>query len=140
MIARVCYECASIFRTYPSKVGRYCSRACAGRVATETRAARMRATFVSRFWARVDRSGAGCWTWKGAANGDGYGTVKKNGKTVLAHRVSLALSTGEDIAGLALHSCDNPPCCRPDHLRPGSHKDNSDDRYARGGYRKGSRE
>lgn len=51
----------------------------------------------------------------------------------LAHRFSYELATGEDITGLfVLHSCDNPPCCNPAHLRVGTQKDNMADARAKG--------
>lgn len=31
----------------------------------------------------------------------------------------------------ALHSCDNPPCINPNHIRPGTHSDNMRDMIAR---------
>jgi hypothetical protein len=37
-----------------------------------------------------------------------------------------------------LHACDNPPCCNPAHLRPGTHLENMYDRKTRGaGYPRG---
>jgi hypothetical protein len=33
---------------------------------------------------------------------------------------------------MIIHSCDNPPCCNPAHLRPGSAQDNATDREAHG--------
>lgn len=51
----------------------------------------------------------------------------------LAHRAALVLATGEPLPDgvLALHSCDNPMCVNPAHLRAGSRQDNTDDMYRR---------
>lgn len=61
-----------------------------------------------------------------------------------AHRVALAMHQGiaiEAIRGkLVLHSCDNPPCVNPRHLRIGTAKDNADDRDSRGRRKAPSRE
>lgn len=47
--------------------------------------------------------------------------------------MSLFLHTGEDPTGrMVLHSCDQPSCINPGHLRCGDHFDNMDDREKRG--------
>jgi hypothetical protein len=43
------------------------------------------------------------------------------------------------IMGDVLHSCDNPVCCNPAHLRVGTDKDNAADRIARNRQQRGSR-
>lgn len=68
-------------------------------------------------------------------NKGGYGTTKRDGKTQYIHRVALADKLGvptESLLGVALHSCDNPRCCNPDHLSLGTHQANTDDMIAKG--------
>lgn len=93
----------------------------------------MTESFADRFWRRVDKSGD-CWTWRGQKDGDGYGRVLLDGgKSTGAHRAAYALVHGEIAAGLKiLHKCDNPPCCNPDHLAPGSQKQNMQECIERG--------
>ncbi len=84
-----------------------------------------------RFNRYVDRSGGpdACWPWllKGVAP-RGYGRFKCQGSTVLAHRIALFLSTRSiDHDSCVLHSCDNPTCCNPKHLRLGDRADNGED-------------
>lgn len=101
--------------------------------------------FAQRFWSRVDIRGEDeCWEWQGARLQKGYGQacwplewVKAGVVPVqreLSHRVALALGeAGNPFTKLfALHSCDNPPCCNPNHLRYGTVKDNSRDMVTRG--------
>lgn len=82
--------------------------------------------------ARTDRSGD-CWIWTGATNGNGYGRFVYDGIHIYAHRAALAFAVGEIPPGMvACHSCDNPPCVNPDHLRVGTMKDNVRDMHERG--------
>lgn len=80
------------------------------------------------------RDRSGCWD-DGAWYHDraGYGIVVVDGVTRRAHRYSLELDSGEEGGDRgALHSCDNPPCYNPAHLRWGSDADNVRDRDSRG--------
>lgn len=85
-----------------------------------------------RFWARVAKSEK-CWEWGGSRNQLGYGSFSALGrKTELAHRTSWRFAHGDAGAARVCHSCDNPPCVRPDHLFLGSDLDNMADMVAKG--------
>lgn len=92
----------------------------------------------ARFWSKVDRSAGpdACWPWT-ASLIKGYGHFGKvvDGKWVdrKSHREAYELVNGPIPAWASvLHSCDNPPCSNPAHLRLGSVSDNAADRVARG--------
>lgn len=92
------------------------------------------------FWAKVDKSGPnGCWIWTGtlATHCGGYGVFDRRREGVRrarrAHRVAYELLVGSiPDQQLLRHKCDNPPCVNPDHLEPGTAKDNSQDMVTRG--------
>lgn len=90
-------------------------------------------TLAERFWTKVRRTSEGCWEWSLCRNRDGYGIFSiRRGKLaevgVLAHRWAYFLTKGTIPADKrVLHKCDNPACCRPDHLFLGTCKDNSVD-------------
>jgi hypothetical protein len=87
---------------------------------------------IQRFMTHVQVQPNGCWLWDGHLSAQGYGQFWMEGKSVAAHRASLMLFKGIDMAGqLARHDCDNPPCVNPDHLRPGTHQDNKNDAVER---------
>lgn len=74
----------------------------------------------------------GCWEWSGAKTVLGYGTLRWNGFNDYAHRVSHMLFKSEIPKGKwVLHSCDNPSCVNPAHLRLGTPKENTADSVLR---------
>ncbi len=93
-----------------------------------------------KFLALVDPQPDGCWLWTGSTDDDGYGRVWFDGRSDRAHRVSYRLFIGEIPAGMAvLHTCDNPPCVRPDHLWAGTQLENIADRERKGRGPRGER-
>lgn len=70
-----------------------------------------------RFWVKVAKTPA-CWNWTAFVDSKGYGRINVEGKSKLAHRISLQLSGISLIDGLfADHICRNRRCVNPGHLR-----------------------
>ena len=77
----------------------------------------------ARFFSKV-KTGPGCWEWTGLKDRDGYGRYNDT----MAHRVSWMIKYGDIPSGkFILHSCDNPGCVNPDHLKIGTNIDNMRD-------------
>ena len=84
---------------------------------------------------KIDRSGGpdACWLWTGGRFADGYGNIYYVGKNRHVPALILELLFNEPAGNRrCLHSCDNPPCCNPAHLRWGTMKENAEDRDIRG--------
>jgi len=94
----------------------------------------MKPGLVVRFWAKVQIGRKkDCWPWLGAIDTPGYGAFKFDGKKRNAHRVAYELANGPPLPGVWIeHTCDNPPCCNPAHLKPGTPKSNVDDMDRKG--------
>ena len=88
------------------------------------------------FWGALDRSGGptACWPYMKARHKTGYGAIQWQKRMTHAHRVALLLTVGPPPPGksLALHLCDNPPCCNPAHLTWGNQTENLAQMWARG--------
>lgn len=91
----------------------------------------MTAERIARFWARVDRRGPDdCWPFMGAR---GYGAFVAGTIRLTASRVAWCLANQAEMgAMLACHSCDNPCCCNPSHIWPGTHAENNKDTALKG--------
>jgi len=93
-------------------------------------------------WRFIDRrEDDDCWPWTGARDRDGYGVFKLRMVQHRAHRIVCAEVHGAPPAGRdkAIHSCDNPSCCNPRHLRWATIADNNRERDERGRVASGNR-
>ena len=65
-----------------------------------------------------------CLEWSGWKDRDGYGRTSTAEGMRATHRLALMIE-GVDITNkVVMHSCDNPGCCNPAHLRVGIQADN----------------
>jgi len=84
------------------------------------------------FWKHVDRNARGCWPWLLSKDDHGYGRVLYQRKGWKAHRLAWFLTYGRVPPLFVCHACDNPVCCRPEHLFSGTQKDNMADSARKG--------
>ena len=137
IITRTCDWCGKDygFRRHEDGRSRFCSKSCRMAEVNKDRWGRYRErrdeTLKAKFLSLPNENG--CLVHRKSVGSDGYSRIKIDGKTHRAHRVSLTLFKGEPVTPdlLALHSCDNPVCCNPDHLRWGTQKDNTQDKFDR---------
>lgn len=88
----------------------------------------------ARYWAGVDKRGPDeCWPWLNNRSPTGYGRLKFGGKCTQSTHAALTLDGRPMpfVGAYALHSCDNPPCQNPRHLRWGDAGDNMQDLISR---------
>jgi hypothetical protein len=90
--------------------------------------------FWTWFDSKLIRTPTGCMEWSMCRSVQGYGFVQVKGKNLKSHRLSLERQLGRPISPTmsVLHSCNNPPCCNPEHLREGTHQENMDDKLRSG--------
>ena len=73
-----------------------------------------------------------CWLWKkSTADKRGYGQTHFNGKHYRSHRLIFELTNGY-LPHSVMHTCDNPTCCNPSHLKAGDYLSNNRDRATKG--------
>lgn len=106
-------------------------------------ARRNKPTDVFKF---LDMSGGpnACWLWKGSINERGIPQFTLNGRKRAAYRVTYKLVHPEwddtNPRDMLRHQCkdmdgraiDNPLCCNPSHVEPGTHQENMVDMMLRG--------
>lgn len=103
----------------------YCKN-CSRRAARERRDAYKRpvVSVAERFWPKVEKTDS-CWPWRGSVDRKGYGRLRVDGRTALAHRIGYELCVGPIPEGLTLdHLCRNRGCVNPAHLEPVTHREN----------------
>ncbi|MGH8260330.1 MAG: HNH endonuclease [Steroidobacteraceae bacterium] len=107
------------------------------------RARSRNSALFDRLMRRITRgSSIECWPSKGATSTQPYGVIKVGQRGRRAHRVMFELCYGSIAPGMSImHTCDNPPCCNPSHLREATHHENMLDRARkhRGGDRHGEK-
>lgn len=127
---KVCERCGSSYaRAYARgleqwRKSRFCSPECYNQHRHD-----LTSCWGDRFWSKVDRSAGpdGCWPWAAQRTRQGYGVFNINRLPQPAHRVAADLAQLVGDGSQVLHSCDNPPCCNPRHLRRGTRSENMQD-------------
>ncbi len=99
-----------------------------------------------RFWSRVAVAGPDeCWVflrkdrtphWSyGEYWSPTFGSMRATRMALLLESRPIPATPG--VKWVVMHTCDNPPCCNPAHLRVGTQSDNMRDKCAKGRHRSG---
>jgi hypothetical protein len=108
--------------------------------------------FASKEWSNADYlehwkancviTPSGCWEWQGFCyrfrnikpGQRGYAAGCYRGKGVRISRIIAGWKLGRPLtrSEVGMHDCDNHPCINPDHISPGTQKQNKLDEVARG--------
>jgi hypothetical protein len=83
-----------------------------------------------RFWQKVQKTDS-CWLWLGGHDGNGYGLFNetKPMKQWRAHRYMLYIRGELDFSlPVVMHTCDNPGCVNPAHLKCSTIQENNLDK------------
>lgn len=79
-----------------------------------------------RILKKISITDSGCWEYTGKKDRCGYGVFKIGGRNLGAHKVSYILHKGDfdqDNKEM-MHLCHNRCCINPEHIKPGTHKEN----------------
>ncbi len=79
-----------------------------------------------KFFKKLSKKDSGCWEWNGYKDRDGYRMWCNN--WLKEQRASFKLFLGDIPNSLLVrHTCHNPSCCNPEHLKLGTAQDNATD-------------
>jgi hypothetical protein len=94
------------------------------------------ATVRERLIARRRVALSGCWVLNGNCRNESYTNLTIEGVMLRVHQWSAYVWHGHKLrAGYTVvvrHHCDNPPCFNPEHLIPGTYRENALDAIERG--------
>jgi len=104
------------------------------------------ATILERLMSYIKvQDGKACWEWQSYRDPNGYGRLnvkQDDGRylPMLPHRLIFEHAHGVKLDRYQhiCHKCDNPSCCRPDHLFLGDAAANTADKIAKGRMRYGT--
>jgi hypothetical protein len=86
---------------------------------------------VPKDWYNINSKG--CWIWSGYTHYKGCGYLTYSQRVWRAPRFIWTMINGDIPKGkYVLHSCDNPSCVNPDHLRIGTQSENLAEAVAKG--------
>jgi hypothetical protein len=82
----------------------------------------------------LKENGSGCLIWPYARMQAGYGVIRRNGTAKYVHIIACEARHGPKPQGRfeAAHSCGNPACCNPQHLRWATPRENQLDKWRHG--------
>ena len=136
----ICQICHLPFHIKPSRLaqgrGLYCSKTCL------EIAKGWNGTPEERFWRHVDKTTTpdGCWPWMAYRTQAGYGQFSVDGIPTSTHVFAYELIHGPLLPGFCVcHTCDNTPCCRDEHLFPGTDAINLADMRMKGRHSHGEK-
>lgn len=86
------------------------------------------------FWKTVEHKGTDCVIWPYSKTSTGYGQIHWDGKPRAVHLVMCELTHGARPADKheAAHSCGNPLCMNPNHIRWATYSEQADDKAMHG--------
>jgi hypothetical protein len=91
------------------------------------------AEYLERLKAMLIVQPSGCWEKQGFRHPEGYGSMYYRGRQYRSHKLMYMLTKGSIPAGMVvMHTCDNGPCCNPDHLKLGTRAENYQDMHRKG--------
>lgn len=89
----------------------------------------MRRSLAERLWEKVERRDPDeCWPWTAYVRPSGYACIRRGAPErgeIGVHVAAFILTYGPVPDGREIdHTCDNPICCNPAHLRAATHAEN----------------